>query len=356
MTYTDSTKRHDFVILFDVKDGNPNGDPDADNMPRQDFQTLHGLVSDVALKRKVRNYVEAYENQPIFIQSQVALNSRIFKSFRDVGVRPPQTPLGDEELNEWFEQNLPDLFSVEEGMLIYGGESTSETEIRNALLSTIEEAPENDSLRKKLREVAKNLAKQKTDIKPAERDSARDRMCRDYYDIRMFGAVLSTGLNAGQVRGPMQMTFARSIDPIFPQNQLLTRNARTTSARMMTGPTEFGRKVIVPYGLYRAHGFFNAKLAEQTGVGDDDLKIFWEALINLFDFDRSAARGEMAMQGIYIFTHDNPRGNAPAHKLFERVVVRRDEAVPLPRAFTDYAVTVDDAAMPDGVTLTRLVG
>lgn len=289
MSHTDPAKRHEFVLLFDVKSGNPNGDPDAGNLPRIDPQTMHGLVTDVALKRKVRDYLQQTQDMPIFIQSKVALNA--LKEHAAEKLDPPLT------------------------------------------------------------------RDEKEGKKPIPR--LQSRLCQDYYDIRMFGAVLATGeegsrLNAGQVRGPVQMTFARSMDPVLPLDLTITRQARTTEERMLTGTTEMGRKPIIPYGLYRAHGYFNPYLAEKTGVGEEDMKALWEALQNLFEFDRSAARGEMNVRGLYAFTHADKKGNAPAHALFERIQVKRKGGMDVPRSFEDYDVMVNETAMPSGVTLTRL--
>ncbi len=357
MTHTDPTKRHDFVLLFDVTNGNPNGDPDAGNRPRIDPETMHGLVTDVALKRKVRDYAALYRKQAIFIQSQVALNTLILQAFRDIGVQPPQIPLDDDEVLEWFEENGPEGFVVEDGTLVYGGESTKERDIRSALEQGLSDTEGNGDLRKRLLALPKKLAAaaKRQQLGRAEQMQARDKLCQQYYDIRMFGAVLSTGLNAGQVRGPVQLTFARSIDSVLPLDLPITRQARTTTERMKTGTTEIGRKPIVPYGLYRAHGFFNPHFAEQNKVSEDDLRIFWEALGSMFDFDRSAARGEMATRGLYIFTHDSPLGNAHAHRLFERVRVVRHEGTDTPRSFDDYAVIVKDQELPAGVMLTAPV-
>jgi len=289
----DPTKRHEFVLLFDVRDGNPNGDPDAGNLPRVDPETMNGLVTDVCLKRKVRDYLQMVKGLPIFIQSEAALNTLKGQSAEKLD--PPLTE--DERKGK---RPIPRL---------------------------------------------------------------RAQLCADYYDIRMFGAVLSTGekedrLNAGQVRGPVQFTFARSIDPILSLDLSITRKARTTEERMETGETEMGRKPVVPYGLYRAHGFYNPFFASDeggTGVTKEDLEAFWEALEHLFDLDRSAARGEMAVRGLYVFSHENAKGNAPAHKLFELVHVERRDGVEAPRAFTDYSVSVDKNHKLDGVTLTELV-
>jgi len=281
MVYADPGKRHEFVLLFDARDSNPNGDPDAGNLPRVDPETMHGIVTDVALKRKIRDYLQLTRNVSIFIQSKTALNKLIEEAGEAVGA-PKQ--------------------------------------------------------------------------KKVESESVRQEMCRRYYDIRMFGAVLSTGtVNAGQVRGPVQLTFARSIDPVLPLDIAITRQARTTEERMETGSTEMGRKPIIPYGLYRAHGYFNPFLASQTGVSGEDLEAFWEALQNLFELDRSAARGEMHVRGLVVFTHENVKGNAPAHKLFELVQVKRRDGVETPRRYEDYEVTIKREDVPQGVTVSVLV-
>lgn len=291
-TVTDPSKRQEFVLLFDVKNGNPNGDPDAANAPRVDPETGHGLVTDVALKRKVRDYLAlTRDDLPMFIQSIVALNTLKSRAADDV-----QPPLTKEE-----------------------------------------------------REGKRPIPRLQT------------KLCADYYDIRMFGAVLATGeagdrLNAGQVRGPVQLTFARSVDPILPLDAAITRQARTTEERMETGTTEFGRKPFVPYGLYRAHGYVNPFLADRTGVASSDLEALWEALANLFAFDQSAGRSEMTVRGLHVFTHDNKLGRAPAHALLDRIKPRRKPEVVSPRDFTDYEITVRDDDLPSGVTLTPLVG
>lgn len=298
--YTDAQRRHDFVLLFDVQDGNPNGDPDAGNLPRVDPETMHGLVTDVAIKRKVRDYVDRAnghsERFKIYVQSGTALNAQHARAYQALGIKSTGT-------------------------------------------------------KQKREDVAQ----------------ARDWMCANFYDIRMFGAVMSTGVNCGQVRGPMQLTFARSIDPIGALDCSITRIAvtREEDTKIVVSEeggetrgktTEMGRKSFVPYGLYRAYGFFNAHFAEQTGADGEDIEYFWRALQGMWDLDRSSARGLMACRGLYVFTHESKLGNAPAHTLFERIAVRGNDGVSAPRSFRDYTVTVDDAALPAGVTLTRLVG
>ncbi len=378
MRHTDPSLRHDFVYLFDVTNGNPNGDPDAGNMPRIDPETMHGLVTDVALKRKVRDYVQVVFNllgedelpevlseeigryrdmrgQNIFIQSEEALNTLIYRAFRRVGLQPVEVEL-DEELLQVLSDELPeDFVLLEDGKtLAYSGEAARKEEILDAISSLFEEE-HRDKLKKKIDSLATKLT---AAVKGAEKDykqvqkqrkDARSMLIEEYYDVRMFGGVMSTGLNAGQVRGPMQMTFARSVDPILPMDVTITRQARTTVERMRTGTTDMGRKPIVPYALYRAYGFFNPMLAEK--VTENDLSLFWDALLNMFELDRSASRGHMACRGLYVFTHNNPLGNAHAHRLFDRIRVQRGEGVDSPRSFSDYVVEVYDADMPEGVTL-----
>ncbi len=279
--------RYDFVYLFDVKDGNPNGDPDAGNMPRIDPETGQGLTTDVCLKRKVRNFVEMTQagtsGCDIFIKEKAVLNNLIAEAHQQESVK------GKEK-----------------------GEKTA---------------------------------------------AARGWMCQKYYDIRTFGAVMSTGDNAGQVRGPVQLTFSRSIDPIFAQEHSITRMAVATEkeAEAQSGDNRtMGRKATVPYGLYRCHGFISAHLAAQTEFNDKDLEVFWQALINMFDHDRSAARGEMTARGLYVFRHDSKLGNAQAHDLFDRVNIHRSGGE-TPRAFADYQVSVDENDMPAGVQLITML-
>ncbi|MGQ9921384.1 MAG: type I-C CRISPR-associated protein Cas7/Csd2 [Desulfobacca sp.] len=359
--YTDPSKRHDFVYLFDVTNGNPNGDPDAGNLPRLDPETMHGLVTDVCLKRKVRDYVALVKEKPIFIQSQTALNTLITKAFWKVGVVPPQAEVENEELLEWLQEHIDQMtgFDLQDRELIYSGETVKEGNVRKELLTYLEELQGPPDLKDALNKLANDLATaakgDKGKISRETRQKAQEKMAETYFDIRLFGAVLSTGLNAGQVRGPMQLTFARSLSPIVALDLSITRVAITREADRARKETEMGRKPLVPYGLYRAHGFFSPALATKTGVTSEDLAIFWEALQNMFEHDHSAARGEMVCRGLYIFTHNSPQGNAPAHKLFEQVqlTLRTD----IPRRFGDYQLTAPPAgeltAFP-GVTLTVL--
>lgn len=277
--------RIDFVYLFDVQDGNPNGDPDAGNLPRVDAETGMGLVTDVCLKRKVRNYVQVSKDlsdgYDIFIKEKAVLNSEIDKAHDDEDVKK---------------------------------------------------------------------AKDKT-------AAARLFMCKNYYDIRTFGAVMSTGKNAGQVRGPIQFTFARSIDPIATAEHSITRMAVATEkeAEKQNGDNRtMGRKATVPYGLYVCHGFISASLAKQTGFSEEDLELFFEALKNMFDVDRSAARGLMSAQKLIVFRHDSVLGNAPANKLFDLVEIKKNTEA-APRSFSDYVVSIDKDSVPNGVTVEELI-
>lgn len=298
------TKRYDFVLLFDVQDGNPNGDPDAGNLPRLDAETGNGLVTDVALKRKVRNFVGLVKD-----------------------CQPPH-----------------DIYIKEKGVL----ERTHRAAYQAIGASAELEGSKDDKDDKK-------KAKRKGSEESVKK--ARDWICKNFYDVRTFGAVMSTGVNAGQVRGPVQLTFARSVDPIVASEHSITRMAVATEAEAEKQDGDnrtMGRKHTVPYGLYRAHGFVSAFLAKQTGFGEADLELLWQSLEQMFEHDRSAARGQMATRGLYVFEHGSELGNAHAHDLFERIAVRKSAEVP--RAFADYAVTVSEADLPAGVRLIRRVG
>ncbi len=313
------TNRYDFVLLFEVVRGNPNGDPDAGNMPRIDPETNHGLVSDVSLKRKVRNYVEmAKSDTPgfaIYVQEGAILNEMHRKAYK--AIRPDNDKVAKEaKLN-----------------------------------------PQNDEEAIKLRQF----------------------MCDNFFDVRTFGAVMSTGINCGQVRGPIQFTFGQSIEPIVPLEISITRMAATnekekkereagTDSNERTDNRTMGRKHIVPYGLYRAHGFISAKLAERTGFGESDLNLLFEALENMFEHDHSAARGEMATRKLIVFKHGAALGNAPAHQLFDRVKIGRNVDgvfrdiddpglgnLPPARKFADYAINIDRNRLPDGVEIIERV-
>ncbi|PWW42807.1 type I-C CRISPR-associated protein Cas7/Csd2 [Chromohalobacter israelensis] len=279
--------RYEFVLLFDVTNGNPNGDPDAGNLPRLDPETNQGLVTDVCLKRKIRNYVELEKEDDagyaIYMQEKSVLNNQHKKAYDALEIKPESKKL------------------------------------------------------------------------PKDEAKARDLtawMCQNFFDVRTFGAVMTTEINSGQVRGPVQLAFASSIDPVVPMEVSITRMA-VTNEKDLEKERTMGRKHIIPYGLYRVHGYISAKLAERTGFSEDDLELLWRSLINMFEHDRSAARGEMSARKLVIFKHDNPMGNAPAHKLFDSVKVERvDGEVDSPaRQYSDYRVSVDSESLPAGVSV-----
>ncbi len=289
--------RYDFVLLFDVKDGNPNGDPDAGNLPRIDAETGHGLVTDVCIKRKVRNYVGLVkEEKPpfeIYVKEKAILNKQHERAY--IGIGAEEMLKGDDKKRK-------------------GGDKV---------------------------------------------DEAKAWMCRNFFDVRTFGAVMSTGVNCGQVRGPVQITFARSVKPIIALEHSITRMAVATEAEAEKQGGDnrtMGRKHTVPYGLYRAHGFISAHLADQTGFSEDDLALFFEALVGMLEHDRSAARGEMSTRGLYIFEHDSKLGNALAHALFERLtVVQKDEAQ-VARGFDAFNVEFDGKALEIGASTQAATG
>ena len=311
--------RYDFVLLFDVKDGNPNGDPDAGNLPRMDAETGHGLVTDVALKRKVRNFVALTHDQ---------------------GQRDPVA--GEKRFEIYVREKA--ILNLQH-QRAYSALKLDEATPELALTPAPEAAPEKKSGKDKKRKGSANDVNQ-----------ARDWMCQNFFDVRTFGAVMSTGVNCGQVRGPVQLTFARSIDPVIAQEHSITRMAVATeeeSKKQEGDNRTMGRKHTVPYGLYMAHGFVSAFLAEQTGFDEKDLTLLWQALSQMFEHDRSAARGEMATRGLYVFKHESKLGNAPAHALFDRIKPKLSADVA--RSFEDYEVNVEDAGLPAGVTLLRIV-
>lgn len=289
--------RYDFVLLFDVRDGNPNGDPDAGNLPRVDAETGLGLVTDVCLKRKIRNFVGLLkEEKPpfeIYVKEKAVLNRQHQRAYEAIGAA--------------------DLLNGDE--------------------------------KKKGRRGGDKV------------DEARVWMCKNFFDVRTFGAVMGLGINCGQVRGPVQFTFGRSIEPVMTLEHSITRMAVATEAEAEKQDGDnrtMGRKFTIPYGLYQAHGFVSAHLAQQTGFDDDDLDLLWQGVMNMFEHDRSAARGQMATRGLYVFEHDSSLGNAPAHKLFDRIRVTRATENPA-RAFADYAIAIDDQALPSGVSLHRML-
>lgn len=283
--------RYEFVLLFDVTNGNPNGDPDAGNLPRLDPETNQGLITDVCLKRKIRNYVDLEKEQDagyaIYMQEKSVLNNQHKKAYEALDIKPESKKL------------------------------------------------------------------------PKEAEKARqvtEWMCNNFFDVRTFGAVMTTEINSGQVRGPVQVAFASSIDPVIPMEVSITRMA-VTNEKDLEKERTMGRKHIIPYGLYRVHGYVSAKLAERTGFSEDDLALLWRSLINMFEHDRSAARGEMSSRKLVVFKHDHPMGNAPAHVLFDSVQVQRtagEEDTPA-RHYSDYQVSIERESLPSGVSVEELL-
>ena len=358
--------RYDFVLLFDVKDGNPNGDPDAGNLPRIDPETGHGLVTDVCLKRKVRNYVSLAKGLSapfdIYIKEKAVLGDAHFAAFKELGIglgEESRQLITKDQAGQLEELGLPEGLSISEdeddkSHLVVAAVADKK-EIKNWLKDS------NPS--KEIQKIVTEALKQAKPRRPRgeEVSRGREQMCKTFYDIRTFGAVLSlkTAPNCGQVRGPVQLTFSRSIEPIVPLEHSITRMAVATEAeaeKQQGDNRTMGRKFTVPYALYRCHGFISAPLAEQTGFSEEDLKLFWEALHNMFEHDRSAARGQMASRKLIIFKHDSVLGNAPAHKLFDLVKVKRstDEEKPA-RAFSDYVVEIDKGGVSEGVTLEEKI-
>ena len=279
-------KRYEFVILFDVENGNPNGDPDAGNMPRIDPETGHGIVTDVCIKRKIRNYIEVVHGEKqgfdIYVKNGAVLNEQHRKAYEAFDLKPENKKLPKDE------------------------------------------------------KVAKELT---------------GYMCKNFYDIRAFGAVMSNEVNCGQVRGPIQLNFGRSIDPIFSQDLTITRCAVTNMKDLEKGQT-MGRKQVIPYGLYRMEGYVSAHLAEKvTGFSEEDLNIFWNALVNMFEYDHSASRGKMATRKLFVFEHETSLGNAPSHKLFDLIKIERKDKSKPARNFVDYEINIDDNNLPSGVKL-----
>ncbi|MFI6793474.1 type I-C CRISPR-associated protein Cas7/Csd2 [Nonomuraea sp. NPDC050383] len=283
--HLDPARKHDFVFLFDVRDGNPNGDPDAGGMPRTDPETGHGLVTDVAIKRKIRNMValinEGVAGYDIYVEAGVALNAQHERAYAALNLYPKQRRKSEFEAQQW--------------------------------------------------------------------------MCQTFYDVRMFGAVMTTGTKpCGRVQGPMQLTFSRSIDVVLPQEHGITRITQTRQDDIDKGEsTEMGNKHMIPYALYLGYGHFSAPLARRTGVTGQDLETFWRAMTLMFEHDRASTRGEMALRGLHVFSHDDPFGRAPAHQLFDRVKVAAKQ--PIPRSFADYTISVGND-LPEGVAFTSVVG
>ena len=370
--------RHDFVLLFDVIDGNPNGDPDGGNMPRTDVETSQGLVTDVALKRKIRNYVVTYANceditdeekarLKIFVEHHGVLNDQIRRAYVAEGIAVgksaketvpndivPSLRLLQTDLPTAFEfaDNDDDAGEVDASLKYSGELSDDELKAFYALDGVAELFTQNKALSRFIKDLVKKAVKPEKNKANAEK--AQKWMCANFFDVRMFGAVMSTGLNAGQVRGAFQLTFARSIDAVQPQDLAITRVA-VTDAKDREKLQTIGRKTMIPYGLFRSYGFYSPHLGCQVGVTEKDLELFWQALVNMWDTDRSASRGMMAPRGLYVFSHENKLGNAPAHKLFEKIEVELKEESSIPRSFKDYKVSVNTENLPSGITLRDLL-
>lgn len=316
--------RYDFVLLFDVKDGNPNGDPDAGNLPRLDAESGHGLVTDVSLKRKIRNFVSLVKQQ-------------------------------DERVPEAGEKRF-EIYVREKAILNHQNQRAySALNFTATAEEPSADSPENVEADSKKKKPVKEKRKGSAD----EVTQARKWMCQNFFDVRTFGAVMSTGVNCGQVRGPVQLTFARSVEPIVALEHSITRMAVATEAeaeKQQGDNRTMGRKHTVPYGVYVAHGFVSSFLAKQTGFGEEDLELLLQSLEQMFEHDRSAARGEMSTRGLYVFKHDSELGNAHAHSLFDRIQVKRKSGIEVPRSFTDFDVLVNQNEMPSGVQLIRRVG
>jgi CRISPR-associated protein Csd2 len=360
--------RYDFVLIFDVQDGNPNGDPDAGNLPRVDPETGCGLVTDVCLKRKVRNYVqmtknseEDLKNQDVYVKEKAVLGRSHVEAFRSLNIQlgeETRVPVPTDIREVIAEFSLPEGLSLDEGddgsvLLVIAADADAK-----AVKEAIKEAKPGKDLKGFFAQGLRGVRSRKPTGEEAEQ--GRDWMCRRFYDIRTFGAVMSlkSAPNCGQVRGPVQMTFGRSVEPIVTLEHSITRMAVATEAEAEKQGGDnrtMGRKNTVPYGLYVAHGFVSAHLAAQTKFGEDDLKLLWEALGSMFEHDRSAARGLMATQKLIVFKHESPLGNAPAHALFDRIKITRNDPTKPARAFSDYNVVLNRSALPPGIEIQEML-
>jgi CRISPR-associated protein Csd2 len=355
--------RYDFVFFFDVKDGNPNGDPDAGNLPRIDAETGMGLVTDVCLKRKIRNFVQLTkvkqdsspeEGYEIYVKEKAVLGRSHVRAFEALGIK-----LGEEsrkEVPEGFLDALQD-FTLPEGMSLTADEEDKYSivvaadadvkAVKDELKGLMKESQLSSDIKKFLGDCLKGVKAGKPKAEDVEK--GRGWMCKTFFDVRTFGAVMSlkSAPNCGQVRGPVKLTFARSVEPVVALEHTITRMAVATEAeaeRQQGDNRTMGRKFTIPYGLYRAHGFISPHLAAQTGFNSDDLKVFWDALLKMFDHDRSAARGLMTTRRLVIFRHDSALGNRPASELFDRVTCRRATSGPA-REFSDYEILLDGVKM-----------
>lgn len=364
-TKTEISKRYDFVLLFDVADGNPNGDPDAGNLPRMDAESGHGLVTDVCLKRKVRNYVgltkEMARPYDIYVKEKAVLGRAHTIAFKELGIglgEESRIKIDQKILEDLKEISLPDGLSIDDGEDEEGAflVVASDADVK-AIKAELKELKPSKEIKSFIEASIKGVKARKP--KADEVEKGKNWMCENFYDIRTFGAVMSlkSAPNCGQVRGPVQFTFARSVDPIVALEHSITRMAVATEAEAekQSGDNRtMGRKFTVPYGLYRAHGFISAPLANQTGFSKEDLELLWEALSNMFEHDRSAARGMMATRGLYVFEHNSKMGNAHSHELFDRVTITKKDTSTAPRSIEDYEVKVKEEGL-SGVKLIRKV-
>lgn len=365
--------RYDFALLFDVTDGNPNGDPDAGNLPRVDAETGMGLVTDVCLKRKVRNFVQivrgAEKPFDIYIKEKAVLGRAHVEAFKDLKIELGEG--GKKEIPNEYEEAFTEL-SLPDGMSIsYDEDEDGETKAflnvafdfdKKILTEFWKENKDFANSNKEIKLLIDNLSKSVKSRKPKAEETEKGRkwMCENFYDIRTFGAVLAlkSAPNCGQVRGPIQFTFGRSVDPVVALEHSITRMAVATEAEAEKQGGDnrtMGRKFTIPYGLYFSKGFISAHLAAQTGFNDVDLELFWEALKNMFDHDHSAARGMMSTRKLIVFKHSTGLGSAPAHQLFDAIkIVKNDQTKPA-RSFNDYSVSIDLSLIPQGVEVIEMI-
>ena len=363
---TPVTNRYDFALVFDVQDGNPNGDPDAGNLPRVDPETGHGIVTDVCLKRKVRNYVQLVKKcappYDIYVKEKAVLGRAHFEAFKKLGIETGQ------EARKTVPPDLVEIISevaLHDGLTFVdgGGEEPSVLVVApDADKKAIKEWLKVEKPDKRIDAIIKDALKEAKPKKPTaqETEKGRKQMCEHFYDIRTFGAVmaLKSAPNCGQVRGPVQLTFGRSVDPVVTLENSITRMAVATEAeaeKQQGDNRTMGRKHTVPYGLYVTHGFVSPFLAEQTGFCQEDPDLFWQALRNMFEHDRSAARGLMSTQMLIVFKHESLLGNASAHSLFRRIRLRRIDASRPSRDFNDYDLEIDKEGLPKEISIMEMV-
>jgi CRISPR-associated protein Csd2 len=360
----DPTKRHDCLFIFDVENGNPNGDPDNENAPRMEGSQGYGIVTDGCIKSKMRRFFHEYGGYPLYIQPKTPLNNLIRDAIVEAGGKLAEIDLSgieDARLDEVLAHAAEvEGFVVEGSRLIYTGAEAKSAGIQKALLagldkdSTTAKAIKDLKLSQKL-ETVLNDKKGGNGIDAAVRDAAEQAMVRKYIDVRLFGAVMSTGLNAGQRRGPVQVVTASSKDPITPIELAITRQAKTNQERLDKSRTEIGRRSMLTYALYQGHMFYNASLGIKSGVTRDDMRVMWEAMMRMFALDHAAGRAMLRMRGVYVWTHSDKFGCAPYDRLFKLIDVDRVSQVDA-RCFDDYRITVRELPENDKIAFTRLIG